>query len=251
VKGSHISWTDDTWNPWYGCTPVSKECDNCYIDRILKQQGLQPWGTLYRAKSTWGEPEIAQHDAVKQGKRCRMFTCSLSDFFHQDADKWRDEAWDIIRRCPNVDFLILTKRAERIERHLPLPADWGAGWPNVWLGVSVGAMKSAWRVDYLRKIRAVVRFISAEPLLDSLAELDLTGIQWLIAGGESGPKFRHMNPMWAEELRLKCDAANVTFFFKQDAAYKSGIRPKLLGQVYHNWPTRQTIQPAESVVTTP
>ena len=192
------------------------------------------WGDVRRATSTWGAPAAAQRLAVKEGRRIKLFTCSLSDFFHQDADKWRTEAWEIIRKCPDVDFLVLTKRADRIAECLP--ADWSNGYQNVWLGVSVGVMETAWRVDELRKIPAVVHFISAEPMLESLADLDLTGIQWLIAGGESGENYRRMQKAWAEELRRKCEAANVTFFFKQSAAYESGARPDLLGQIYYNWP---------------
>jgi protein gp37 len=194
----------------------------------------KPWGTLYRTK-TWGDPVLAQRAAVKAGKRIKLFTCSLSDFFHEGADQWRAEAWDVIRKCPDVDFLVLTKRAERMERHLP--ADWGEGYKNVWLGVSVGVNKTIWRADYLRKVPAIVHFISAEPLLESIAsDLDLTNIQWLIAGGESGEVHRRMKREWADELRLKCEAANVTFFFKQSSGYLSGEQPDLLGKLYQIWP---------------
>lgn len=112
----------------------------------------------------------------------------------------------------------------------------------MWLGVSIGVMKSAWRADYLRKIPAVVRFISAEPLLESLADLNLDGIHWLITGGESGKDHREMKLRWAEELRRKCGQAGVTFFFKQVSAYKAGQGEMALGKVYHEWPLVQ-IQP--------
>jgi protein gp37 len=237
MEESKISWTDGTWNPWLGCDKVSAECDNCYIGRVLDKAGKSAWGEVYAAKTTWSLPQRMQRRAEKEQRRYKLFTCSLSDFFHSGADEWRPAAWDVIRKCPSVDFLVLTKRAERVARNLP--ADWGAGWPNVWLGVSVGIMKSAWRVDYLRKIPAAVHFISAEPLLESLNDLNIDGIEWLIAGGESGDSFRDMDKLWAEELRDKCALSGTTFFFKQGSGYKSGTDEDLLGKIYHEWPNRK------------
>ena len=234
MENSNISWTDGTWNPWVGCDKAGPECDNCYIGRILPGQGRQPWGQVYRTRTTWSLPLRMQKRAIAEGRRLKLFTCSLSDFFHRKADPWRAEAWKIIARCPNVDFLVLTKRANRIAQCLP--ADWGQGYPNVWLGVSIGMMKTAWRADRLRQIPAVVRFISAEPLLESLANLNLDGIDWLIAGGESGPNYRPMDLHWAEELRQKCADSGTVFFFKQIAALRAGQGEDALGAVYHNWP---------------
>ena len=128
MEKSKISWTDGTWNPWCGCDKVSAKCDHCYIDRVLKD----PWGRVYLAKTTWSLPHRMQRKASREGRQYKLFTCSLSDFFHPGADVWRPEAWRIIRECPDVDFLVLTKRAERMARHLP--PNWGDGWPNVWLG---------------------------------------------------------------------------------------------------------------------
>src|SRR5713226_1212796 len=124
---SGISWTDGTWNPWQGCDRVGPECDNCYIGRFLQRRKLQPWGKVYRSITTWDAPTKIQNQArdfmKKHGRRYRMFTCSLSDFFHRKADQWRADAWKVIRDCPDVDFLILTKRAHRIVQCLP--KDWG------------------------------------------------------------------------------------------------------------------------------
>lgn len=234
MEKSNISWTDGSWNPWLGCDKVGPECANCYIDRTLLRQGRQPWGQVYKAVTTWDLPRRMQNRAIKEGNRLKLFTCSLSDFFHRKADQWRAEAWEIIKRCPNVDFLILTKRANRIQQCLP--ADWGQGYPNVWLGVSVGMMKTAWRVDRLRQIPAAVRFISAEPLLESLNGLNLDAIHWLIAGGESGPHHRYMDLEWAEGLRQACEASGTVFFFKQVSGFRSGEGEEALGAVYHNWP---------------
>ena len=240
METSNISWTDGTWNPWYGCDKVSSECKNCYIDRFLVRRGLEPWGEVYRAETTWTLPFKMQKRAETEHKRLKLFTCSLSDFFHAAADQWRPEAWTIMRKCPDVDFLVLTKRADRIAQHLP--EDWGQGYPNVWLGVSIGVMKTAWRADELRKAPAVVRFISAEPLLESLGALDLTGIHWLISGGESGPNHRPMKLRWAEELRKKCQGSGTVFFFKQVSAPLSGEGEKALGKVYHSWPNPKLVQ---------
>jgi protein gp37 len=250
MEVSNISWTDATWNPWMGCDKVGgpeSECTNCYIGRVLGKQGREPWGRVYRAsESTWNLPYRMQKKSVAENKRYRIFTCSLSDWFHRSADEWRSEAWHVIRECPNVDFLILTKRAHRIKECLP--ADWGDGWPNVWLGVSVGRKSSIHRIEKLRNIAATIRFISAEPLLESLGEIDLSGIHWLIAGGESGDNYRRMQKSWAVELRDKCEAANIPFFFKQGSAFQPGRHEDLLGQVYKSWPIQ--IVPAKPKRTT-
>ncbi|MFL5313065.1 MAG: DUF5131 family protein [Myxococcales bacterium] len=153
-----ISWTESTWNPWMGCTRVSPGCDGCYMFREQRQYGNDPElvrrsKTKFDAPLKWEEPKL-------------VFTCSWSDWFHVNADDWRDEAWDIIRRSPQHTFQILTKRPGRI--HHCLPADWGDGYPNVWLGVSVESAAFVSRVDVLRGIPAALRFISAEPLLGSL-----------------------------------------------------------------------------------
>lgn len=115
----------------------------------------------------------------------RVFCASLTDFFIQDADPWRDEAWKVIRECPNLDFLILTKRPSLIPSRLP--ADWRNGYPNVWLGTTCGVRSSYPRIDDLCSVPAIVRFVSAEPLLESLSDIDLGGVHWLIAGGSRAP----------------------------------------------------------------
>jgi len=130
-----------------------------------KRLGREPWGQLYRSK-TWDNPLKWQRQAEAQGICFRVFTNSLSDFFHADADGWREEAWDVIRRTPNLIWLILTKRPELIRTRLP--KDWGEGWPNVWLGVSCGCEQTLNKRDTLRRIPVhpmAVRFLSAEPLL--------------------------------------------------------------------------------------
>jgi protein gp37 len=154
-----------------------------------------------------------------------------------EVDEWRPAAWDIIRQCANLDWLILTKRPALVEKRLP--ADWGSGYPNVWLGTTCGVRSSYPRVDVLRNIPAQLRFISAEPLLESLVDIDLTGVHWLIAGGESGSGFRPMKDEWAIELRDLCRKKNVGFHFKQHSAFRNGTNPLLDGTQYFQSPIVQ------------
>ena len=133
AENSKIGWTDHTWNPWWGCNKVSEECARCYIEGIMKRAGKTPFdGPIRTSETTWKSP-IRWN---KQNQNLKIFTCSMSDFFHEEADEWRPEAWDIIKQSTNLDFLILTKRPERILESLP--SDWDDGYRNVWLGVTVG-----------------------------------------------------------------------------------------------------------------
>ncbi len=183
---------------------------------------------------TWTEPLKWQRAAENEAKLEMVFTCSWSDWFHENADQWRDEAWSLVRRCPNLVFQILTKRPERILNHLP--RDWSDGYQNVWLGVSIENDDYAWRADCLREIPARVRFISAEPLLGSLPSLTLDGIHWLIVGGESGPGFRHMESQWARSLRDRALKAGVAFFFKQSSAHRTEMGTLLDGEAWKEYP---------------
>lgn len=221
-KTTGISWTDATWNPWQGCTKVSQGCKNCYMFRDKKRYGQDP-NTVVRSKPAtfnaplkWDLPE-----------RSRIFVCSWSDFFHEDADAWRDEAYQIIYKLPQYDFLIPTKRIERFEKCLPYFTDPDPiKFPdNVWLGVSVENQKMAdKRIPILAKIPASVRWISAEPLLEPINILGnlLDGwhkacpkINWVVVGGESGSGCRTMNTEWARYLVNDCKAAGTPVFVKQ------------------------------------
>jgi protein gp37 len=208
AEKSAIGWTQATWNPWYGCTKVSAGCDHCYMFRDMLRYGRDP-ETVTRSKTTFRDP-------IKWKDSRLIFTCSWSDWFHIDADAWRDEAWQIIKDTPRHTYQILTKRPGRIARHLP--ADWGEGYPNVWMGTSVESQQTAHRVEVLAEIPAVVRFISAEPLLGPLTfgnTLRSSGIHWLIAGGESGGQCRPCDEQWLRYLRNECADAGVAFFLKQ------------------------------------
>ena len=257
---SVISWTHNTWNPWMGCDKIAPECAHCYIDRMIQKmknpvsgQPRQPWGEIFRTSGgNWKNPMRWEKKAMARGKAIRVFTCSESDFFHQGADEWRPEAWEIIKNPPHLLYQILTKRPGRIAPHLP--ADWGEGYKNVWLGVSAGAVQSLVLIDKLREVPAARRFVSAEPLLQDIAcDVNLDGIDWLIAGGESGPGpeyvwiegtpflkepsgRRVMQLHWADNLRKVCLNAGAIFYFKQITASRSGQHTDALGKVYHAYP---------------
>lgn len=217
-----------------GCTKIDPGCKNCYMFTAQRRYGKDP-AVVVRSKTTFNEPLRWQKYGTASGKPLLVFTCSWSDWFHDDADQWRDEAWNVIRQCPDLTFQILTKRADRIAAHLPV--DWGTGYDNVWLGVSISEPNGVWRADELRKVMAVVRFISYEPALGPLAGvLDLTGIGWLIYGGESGPGYRREDKQWARDIRDKCHASGTAFFHKQSAGPfpESGI--ELDGEIIREYP---------------
>lgn len=210
-----IGWTDHTQNFWWGCHKVSEECRFCYIDTIMRRGGHEPFNGPMRTKN-WDNPLRWNRRAEEEGRRARVFTCSMSDFFHAGADAWRDEAWQVIADCPHLDWLVLTKRADRIEECLP--ADWGNGYPNVWLGVTAGCNESLWRVETLLQIPAAIRFISAEPLIEAIDFSPyLWGIHWVITGCERAKKGvrRIMDLDWVRSIDAQCQAADVAHFFKQ------------------------------------
>jgi protein gp37 len=221
-----------TWNPWVGCTKVSAGCANCYMFRQQREYGHDP--TVLRRTKTWNNPPKWQRAADKGGRTEFVFTCSWSDWFHEGADGWRDEAWAVVKRCPHLTFQVLTKRPERITDHLP--DDWGDGYPNVWLGVSVERDDLAWRAEVLRQVPAALRWVCAEPLLGPLPSLDLSGIGWVVCGGESGPGWRPMETDWARQLRGRCRAAEVPFDFKQGNGHFPGTGATIDGEQFHEVP---------------
>lgn len=232
-KETGISFTDHTWNPWEGCDRVSPGCANCYLFEQLKRNGRDP-GKVRRTR-TWKAPERWNEEANRAGRIDKVLTCSLSDFFHEGADAWRPEAWKVMRRCPHLHFQVLTRGPLRIRECLP--ADWGEGYPNVWLGVSIESSDYLWRADVLRQIPARVRWISAEPLLGPLPDLDLEDIQWIVLGGEYGPGYRNMDPAWAMQIRDRAKAQGVPFFFKQSAGARAGRGDLLEGRRWQELPS--------------
>lgn len=217
-----------------GCTKVSPGCDRCYAERVTQR---------FPATFPNGFHLTLRDDALLAPLRWRtprrVFVNSMSDLFHADVpDPFIAGVFDIMARCPQHQFQILTKRAERLARLAPsLP------WPShVWMGVSVETAAYLWRVDYLRRVPAAVRFVSAEPLLGSLATMDLSGIDWVIAGGESQAGARPAELAWFRELRDACRRGNVAYFLKQLGGHphkRGGDDAVLDGRTWHQWPHRQ------------
>jgi protein gp37 len=233
---SGIEWTEATWNPVTGCTKVSPGCANCYAERMahrLRAMGQQNYRngfavTLHErmlpVPLTWRKPRM-------------IFVNSMSDLFHRDVPfPFIERTFDVMRSAPQYTFQVLTKRSERlaeIDRRIGIPR-------NVWLGVSVESEECLGRVDDLRKTHAAVRFLSLEPLLGPLPDLDLDGIGWVIAGGESGPGARPMEPDWVRSIRDRCQASRVPFFFKQwGGAVKKRTGRILDGRTWDETPARQ------------
>jgi len=210
-----ISWAHATWNPWTGCHRVSKECIGCYADALLSKYGRT--FNILALTQTWKTPYELDAIAKAENRQAICFVCSLSDFFHPDADHWRPDAWRVIRDCTNINFMLLTKRPERIAECLP--ADWNGGnnYPGAWLGTTCGVRNSYSRVDILRSIPCSMRFLSIEPLMESVADIDLTGIGWVAAGGMSGTLHREhrMDMAWAAEVHDLCKQQSIPFLFKQ------------------------------------
>ncbi len=209
---SHIEWTEHTWNPITGCTKVSPGCKYCYAEALAKR--LQAMGTngYENGFDVSILPERLEQP-LKRKKPTIYFVNSMSDLFHEDiSDDFLEQVFKVIGDTQHHSYQILTKRAERLPeffKNRPVPK-------NVWLGVSVEDREYGIpRINYLRNIPAKIRFLSVEPLLEDLGPIDLENIDWVIVGGESGPKARPMNAEWAESIQRQCNAANVSFFFKQ------------------------------------
>lgn len=239
AQNSKIGWTDHTQNFWWGCHKVSEECHFCYISGIMRRGGYEPFRGPMRTKN-WSNPRRWNRAARQSGKRLRVFTCSMSDFFHPGSDAWRDEAWEVIRECESLDWLVLTKRPELIEDRLP--GDWGDGYPNVWLGTTAGCNRSLARVALLTQLPAAIRFVSAEPLLEAIdLRPYLDSLDWVITGCERAKKGerRLMDLDWVREIDAHCTAFGVPHFFKQYYKNDQGLPREdgiLDGKVRQAWP---------------
>lgn len=239
MKNSKIGWTHNTWNPWMGCEKVSPACKHCYISRWLRLRGNEPFNGPIRTKAdTWRNPFTWNRSAQRISTRSRVFTCSLSDFFHPGADQWRSDAWAVIKSCQNLDWLILTKRPDLIRDRLP--SDWEDGYRNVWLGVTVESQDYVPRVDVLAKIPATIRFISAEPLLGPVKfGRRLHKIDWVITGCEKAAKAKRrlMDLDWVRSIRDQCDATGTALFHKQYYSGTQVVTDGLIdGEVRQSWP---------------
>lgn len=217
-KESKIQWTDATWNPWHRCVKVSPGCKYCYMFRDKERFKKDPTEVI-RSESNFDAPKKWLKSS-KLPLGSKIFTCSWSDFFIEQADPWRKEAWDIIRNTPDYIYQILTKRPERIKQCLP--DDWGdEGYPNVWIGVSVESQLYTERIMFLHEFPAAVKFISAEPLIGPVMFPGIADvIDWVIIGGESGNqngkyKYRVCNEGWMYELIGDCNMVDIPVFVKQ------------------------------------
>src|SRR5580658_8663214 len=218
-----IEWTEATWNPVTGCTKVSPGCKHCYAERMAGR--LHAMGAAAYRK---GFELTLQPQKLELPLRWRrpqtIFVNSMSDLFHEDVPTdYVRRVFDVMQRASWHRFQVLTKRAERLAA-LDAELVWA---PNIWMGVSVESAAYAWRIDCLRQARACVRFLSLEPLLEPLEGLDLSGIHWVIVGGESGPGARPMKASWARSVRDQCLRAGVPFFFKQ----WGGVNKKRAGRL--------------------
>lgn len=238
---SGIEWTEQTWNPVTGCTKVSPGCKHCYAETMAKRlqamgaNGYENGFAVSLHPERLGQP-------LQRVKPTTYFVNSMSDLFHEEVpDSFIDSVFSVIERAPQHTFQILTKRAERLvsfarKRKIPI---------NAWIGVSVEDREyGVPRIDLLRLIPAATRFLSVEPLLEDIGRIDLTGIHWVIAGGESGHKARRMKPEWVINVKDQCLKANVPFFFKQWGNWGAdGIRRakgkngrELLGETFSQYP---------------
>lgn len=209
---SKIEWTEATWNPTVGCTKISQGCKHCYAETMAKR--LQAMGTPgYENGFKLTVLRNRLEEPLRRKKPTVYFVNSMSDLFHKHIpDNYIEEVFDIIGRCPQHTFQVLTKRGDRVASFFSkrVPPK------NSWIGVSVEDRRHGLpRIDALRQVDASVRFLSVEPLLQDLGEIDLTGIHWVIVGGESGPKARPMKLEWVADIKRQCEDAGVEFFFKQ------------------------------------
>jgi protein gp37 len=223
VKDTLIGWCHHTINFWRGCNKVNDtECSGCYAEAQAIKYGWK-FEVLRPTREPWLEAELLNAKAKARNTHELVFTCSLSDFFHPGADPWREEAWDVIRSCRNLIWLVLTKRPDKIPGRLP--SDWndGRNYPHVWLGVTCGEKAAFDRVDKLRGIDCALRFLSCEPLLEDISNLNLNGMSWVLCGGMSGPesKNRPMDLRWAASLYDAASAAGVPFMFKQVSDFRT------------------------------
>lgn len=232
---SSIEWTESTWNPVTGCSKISAGCANCYAERMarrLKAVGVPNYANGF---------EIALHEELlnlplRWHKPKIVFVNSMSDLFHEKIpDDFILRIFDVMNRASWHRFQILTKRSDRLSRMSPdLP--WA---DNIWMGVTVENRKCAFRIEHLRKTRASIKFISMEPLLEPLKELNLLGIDWIIVGGESGPGARPLNEDWVMDIKEECRKSNIPFFFKQWGGVNKRKNGRLLeGRLWNQMPLR-------------
>ncbi|MCP4304689.1 MAG: phage Gp37/Gp68 family protein [bacterium] len=240
AETTEIAWTDSTFNPWWGCTKVGPGCDHCYAEALDKRTGGSHWGRdaapRILSADNWRKPKRWQRQAERDSTPRKVFCGSMCDWADKNAPTdQRDRLWGLIRETPMLRWQLLTKRAPNIHRYLP--GDWDDGYDHVWLGVTVEDRRHGIRrLDVLREIPAKIRFLSVEPLIEDLGDLDLTGIHWVIVGGESGHHARQMKYEWAMNVWRQCDRQRVPFFFKQWGGRKNKGDCVIGGTEIKQWP---------------
>lgn len=252
---SPIEWTEATWNPVVGCTVLSPGCTNCYAMRLarrLEAMGQPKYvGTtrLSGGRAKWNGVIRTDEEALKipaTWKTGRMiFVNSMADLFHEKVPvAFIKRVFDAMAQTPQHTYQILTKRAERLEA-ISGKLDWTQ---NIWMGVSIESAEYLWRIDHLRRAPAAIRFLSLEPLLGPLENMDLRGVDWAIAGGESGPGARAMQPEWVRSIRDQCVSANVAFHFKQWGGVNKKKTGRLLdGRTWDDFPNVTHSQNTNSI----
>lgn len=237
---TEIEWTDVTWNPVTGCTKITRGCDNCYAERFAERFRDVPGHPFENGFDLTLRPDRVMQPLTWKKSR-QIFVNSMSDLFHKEVP-WTfvDGVFDTMEKANWHTYQVLTKRSSLLVRYLRSRYGDGLAPSHIWLGVSVEDAKNAVRLKHLQSAQATVKFVSFEPLLGPVGEVDLTGINWAIVGGESGPKARPMAEEWAIHLRDQCRAAKVAFFFKQ----WGGVRPKsggrlLRGREWNQYPSME------------
>lgn len=238
---SRIEWTDATWNPVRGCTKVSPGCKGCYAERQAERFRDVPGHAYERGFDVRLAPDMLTKPLKWTKSKC-IFVNSMSDLFHPAvSDDYIVATVKVMAAATWHTFQVLTKRSERMRELLNSKLKFAAKLPHIWWGVSVENVRHGIpRIDELRKAEVAVRFLSIEPLLENLGELDLSDIHWVIVGGESGPEARAMERSWVEDIRKQCRSATIPFFFKQwGGVHKKTNGRTLNGRTYDAMPRRQ------------
>lgn len=236
ATGTKIEWTQATWNPVTGCTQVSLGCQHCYAKRMsmrLQAMGQERYRNGFEPTLHYDLVDLPRHWAQSR----LVFVNSMSDLFHEQVPlEFVQQVFDTISQCPRHTFQILTKRSTRLAELAP-KLTW---YPNIWMGVSVEDRQALNRVADLYTVPAAVRFISCEPLLGLVDDIPLDGIDWVIVGGESGPKARPLQPEWVESIWQQCQEKSVPFFFKQWGEVQKKRAGRLLhGRTYDEMPIKR------------
>jgi protein gp37 len=245
--GTPIEWTDATWNPVTGCSKITPGCDFCYAERLSERFRGVPGHPFENGFDLMLRPERLKQP-LKWRQPKRIFVNSMSDLFHKEVPfSFIDSVFETMEAAKWHTFQVLTKRSPILARYLSSRYGDRVAPQHIWVGVSVEDAKNAVRLRHLRTARASVKFISFEPLLGPVGKVDLSGFDWAIVGGESGPRARPMAEEWALEIRDQCRAARVAFFFKQ----WGGLRPKaggrlLGGREWNQYPTASKAQHREA-----